>query len=290
MLCPICEIETKHIYFINKFNPKLDIYECLNCKLQIQKIRKLNFSNLYNKKYYSGEANYSYYDERKYVKFNNYVWVSRLKNISKFISKPAKFLDIGCAFGGFVEAAKNFGYDSSGIDVSKYAVNIAKKNGLNVENTDLENIFKNKKIKKNHYDIITLIEVFEHLKNPIEAVKNLNKLLKSKGLVVLQTANFLGWQAKLAGSNYNYYLPGHLYYYNTKNLRLLFKKFGFSKIKFYRGVDISLLSKLKKSKGYFKNIKDYRNWIRIIFYHLISKIAYKDFAISSSMVMYAFKD
>ncbi len=290
MLCPNCDTTSSPLYLINRFQPALDIYRCKACGLQMQNIdKKINLVKLYEKDYYTGNSNYTYYDERKFLKFNEYVWQARLKRISKFVPAPADFLDVGCAFGGFALAAKRFGYRSQGIDVSSYAIKHAKTEGLSVQQGSIDEPLK-QIYSKNSFDVVTLIEVFEHLSHPLQALKNLKEIVRPGGLVLIQTANFLGWQARLYGSSYHYYLPGHLYYYNTKNLRSLFQKYGFSKVYFFRGVDFGLWPKIKKMKGYLGSSTPLLRLMKMCSYHMISKIAYKDFSLSSSMVMYAIKD
>ena len=240
---------------------------------------------LYTKEYYSGEAKYSYQDERSSQKFHNFVWQARLKNIARFIPPPADFLDVGCAFGGFLQTANNFGYRTQGLDISAYAVKHAQSQGLKVQQGTLEA----GAFPAQSFDIVTLVEVIEHLADPHRAMQALSEILRPKGMVLVQSANFLGWQARWAKAKYHYYLPGHLFYYSTRNLRLLFKNYGFGHFRFFRGVDFGLWPKLRKSQGQFSSAWDYLRWLKIAGYHYMSRIAYKDFALSSSMVMYAFK-
>ena len=50
------------------------------------------------------------------------------------------------------------------------------------------------------FDIVSLVEVIEHLAKPRAALQALSEILRPKGMVLVQTANFLGWQAALGGS------------------------------------------------------------------------------------------
>ncbi len=51
--------------------------------------------------------------------------------------------------------------------------------------------------------------MIEHLSYPEKVFEKLGKILKPGGLLLIQTANFEGWQAINAGADYHYYLPGH---------------------------------------------------------------------------------
>lgn len=285
--CPLCNAPMEAHHTIDRFHPPFDISRCPNCTLEKQNPLPENANDYYNADYYEGRAEYSYRDERTRLNFDRFVWEARLKNIGRFIPAPADFLDVGCAFGGFALEAQRAGYRARGMDVSKYAINAAQKTGLELIQGDLCDTLDH--LPAASVDIITLVEVFEHLRDPLRAMENIRRLLRPGGLLVIQTANFCGRQARRAGKDYHYYLPGHLFYYSTVSLRCLFGRFGFGGAVFYRGVDFGVLPKLRKSRGDFTRLRDYFRWFRIVSYHYRSKIAFGDFALTSSMTAYAFK-
>lgn len=284
MICPFCKVPTNYIFTIIRFNPSFDIYKCVFCKLLLKKQNQTSFSNYYDKGYYLGSNQYYYIDERKYERYFKEVWQARVTTIKKFKSPPAKVLDVGCSFGGFVRTFLEHQYDAEGMDISSFAIAEAKKD-FRLRNrlfcSDLLNFSSKKK-----YDIITLIEVLEHLPYPDLVFQKLSELLNPNGLLVIQTANFEGLQAILQGRNYHYFLPGHLFYYSKSNLISFLKSFGFTKFISYHGVDFGLIPKLKKSKGLVKNKMKF---IKIILYHFLSKIYFKNISFTSSYVLYAFK-
>ena len=285
MLCPICNYKAKILYRISRSEAVFNILRCNSCGLEMQERPPDTLEALYTKEYYTGGAEYSYQDERSSIKFHNFVWQARLKKLARFVPPPADFLDVGCAFGGFVQAASDFGYHAQGLDISAYAADYARSQGLKVQQGSLEPGL----LPPQSFDIVSLVEVIEHLPDPCAALQTLSEIVRPQGMVLVQTANFLGWQARWAGAKYHYYLPGHLFYYSTKNLRMLFANYGFGHFRFFRGVDFGLWPKLCKSRGQFSSAWDYLRWLKIGGYHCMSRVACGDFALSSSMVMYAFK-
>ncbi len=285
-VCPLKEKECRwHFLYHSAYRSyNLPIYECKTCKLQtIFPKPEQNLEELYSENYYLGKAEYTYKDERTTEKYDAYVWDARIKNIQKF-QKSGNFLDVGCAFGGFLNRARLFGFKPYGIEISTYAFEYAKKRGLEVvQGNFLEAV---KHFPDRFFQVVTLIEVIEHLPEPNQVFNELSRILSEGGLLVLQTANFEGWQAIKEGKNYHYYLPGHLYYYSESNLKSILKARGFTKFISYLGVDFPLLAKLKKSRGSFQTWKDYLKWGKIISYHLKSLIFPGS---TSSMVLYAFK-
>ncbi len=285
-VCPICGESPRHLYTIDRFTPAFDIHRCHGCDLEMQPLIPEQPEELYDEAYYTGAAEYNYRDERRKTRYDRYVHDARLRNIARFVPAPADFTDVGAAFGSFVEAARDFGYRARGLDVSEYAAAEARKRGLDVVRGELEPGV----LPPQSTDVLTMIEVFEHLPDPRAAMLALREIMRPGGLVVIQTANYLGRQARSAGSDYHYYLPGHFFYYNTRNLRRLFAEFGFSRSFVYRPVDFGLLAKLRKSRGDFTKAGDYLRWIKIAWYHLKGKVAFGDFALTSSMVFYAVRD
>ena len=285
--CPLCgSAKITHRYHIDRYSLKFDIDICENCKFMFMN-PEFKFSvikNFYTEHYFKGSADYSYIDERDTKKYSRYVWDKRIQVIRKYID-GGNFLDIGCSFGGLLESAAEF-YTPFGIEISDYAYSqIPNQLKLNIHHGTLYN----HNFKYKSFSVITMIELIEHLADPVYAILECFDLLQKNGVLVIQTANMNGKQARDLGSDYEYFMPGHLSYFTAGNLSFLLKKAGFEKIKIYYPVEFGLLPKLLKSRGSFKNISDYKSWLKIISYHLKSKIHLGNFAMTSSMVIYAVK-
>ncbi len=291
MNCRLCGSDNiMEKYIINKFNPTFEIFECIKCGFLFQNIDRDAAYRFYNEEYYSGNQGYSYIDERKKENFARYVWEKRikiLKNLEKTKVVEKNFLDVGCSFGGLLKVAQESGFIPYGVEVSKYSGEYAK-NRLG-EDKILIGSIEDINLPQDFFTVITMIEVIEHIFDPKIVLTKLYNSLRDGGIMLIQTANMAGLQAKIFGKNYHYYLPGHLSYFTNKNLKNLLKNIGFRWIKIYGGVEFGLLPKLLKSRGDFKSIKDYLKWIRIIFYHLISKVRFGDLFFTSSMVIIARK-
>ena len=282
-ICPNCKDSNwTFLYYSTYNNFNLPIYICSICKIQsIFPKDSQKITEMYDEAYYTGKSEYKYIDERITEKFDSYVWDARIKNIKKYV-KSGKFLDVGSSFGGFLSRAKLAGFEVYGAEVSQYSSSYANSRGIYTYNgTYINNTFPN-----NNFSVITLVEVIEHLENPIEVFEKLYSQLIPGGLLLIQTANFEGKQAISESKNYHYYLPGHLFYYSKSNLESILKQRGFSKIITYLGVDFPLLAKLLKSRGGFKTLKDYTKWWNISKYHIKSKLFPGS---TSSMVIYAIK-
>ena len=252
--------------------------------MQIQYPQPQSPESLYGEDYYSGKSAYAYEDERKTERFHAHVWDARLTTISRYVSS-GRFLDIGCSFGGFLNRARHYGFEPSGVEISPYSASVTRKRGIPV----FEGDFLDAHFSDAHFSVVTLIEVIEHLADPRRVFSELFRIIRPGGMVVIQTANFDGWQARNAGAGYHYYLPGHLFYYSYSNLATALKAQGFTRIIPYFGVDFPLLAKLRKSRANFHSLLDYAAWFRIAWYHAKSRFWKKGHPLTSSMVVYAIK-
>jgi len=239
---------------------------------------------LYGEEYYSGKAEYSYYDEREAEKHSRYAWDSRIRVIRRYVS-GGNILDVGSSFGGFLKSASPY-FAPHGIEVSSYAGGYSKSA---IGGTVHIGTLHDHPFQEGQFSVITMIELLEHLPDPVFALQECCRLLRKGGLLLIQTANMAGLQAKIRGKNYAYFMPGHQSYFTKQNLPMALRVCGFRNIKVFHPVEFGLLPKLKKSRHAFASVLDYRRWLRITAYHYVSKIRCGNFAATSSMVVYAFK-
>ena len=100
--------------------------------------------------------------------------------------KP-KILDIGCAFGYVLKFFDDLGFETYGIDISDYAIDQLK--GITKAKTIVSDIQAGTLFDEDLFDLVTTFEVFEHLERPIDALKEIHRILKPNGLLVLATTN-----------------------------------------------------------------------------------------------------
>ncbi len=285
--CPLCNSsQLRNLYKIDRYDPSFMVDTCDSCGFIFMNppFSDETIAGFYQKDYFEGNAQYSYYDERKAKQYACYVWDKRIQVLRKHVPN-GNLLDVGASFGGLLERAGQY-FSSYGIEFSSYAAAHAREIfGEKIHNGTLTN----HPFRENFFSAITMIELIEHLKDPVTAVEECHRLLKDNGVLVIQTANMRGVQARLYKSRYAYFMPGHLSYFSAKNLKDLLLAKGFSKVKILYPVEFGLWPKLAKSAYNFRSLWDYRHWIRISLYHFISKIHFRNFAMTSSMVVYARK-
>ncbi len=298
--CPVCQSsDTQKKYIIKRFQSPFVMKLCNNCHCLFQSPMPENADQYYDAAYYDGTAEFSYTDERRRYRFAAYVYRARLKTILRYLPRElhgGRFLDVGCSFGGLTLTASRW-FEAYGIDISRYAIEqgrawlqeISPGCTVQLEHGSLTRLPANRVFTPENFAVITLIEVAEHLSNPRQAFAKAYELLQPGGMLVIQTANFAGWQAINAGAGYHYFLPGHLVCYTATALKNLLREQGFVSFKEFFPVDFSLWAKLCKSRGDFKKITDYQRWLTITWYHLKGKFFWRGRPLVSSYVLYAFK-
>ncbi len=117
----------------------------------------------------------------------------RLAFIEKYCSLSGKqILDIGCGGGILTESLAKAGGQVTGMDLSQEALAVAQAHAL-AENLAItyrhcavEELAKN---SPNHFDVITCMEMLEHVPDPGAVIRSAAKLLKPNGHAFFSTIN-----------------------------------------------------------------------------------------------------
>jgi 2-polyprenyl-3-methyl-5-hydroxy-6-metoxy-1,4-benzoquinol methylase len=221
--CPFCFNKSVITNFKN-------VLKCKKCKIMFQKRDTINNikSDIYGIDYFQGKVYNNYFNEeseriRRFEK--------KIELIRDYFPKKGKVLDVGCAAGFFLKVMKKIGYDAYGLDISsaacEYAMNYC---DFKIFNGD---IYK-AKFMDHFFDIVTLWDVLEHLRDPELVLGELYRIMKNQGAIVIETLNIDSWNAKILKSRWPLYFPDyHLFYYNTKFIIKLLNKIGFKIIKIF---------------------------------------------------------
>lgn len=110
-----------------------------------------------------------------------------LVTLLKYKLPSAKVLELGCSHGSFVALMNQAGYKASGIEMSPWVVNFGKKTfNIPVDIGPIENL----NIPNDSLDIIVIMDVLEHLPEPVQTLNQCFKLLKPDGFILVQTPQF----------------------------------------------------------------------------------------------------
>ena len=155
--------------------------------------------------------------------------IRRYQFIQKIISKKSRVLEIGSGHGFFLEIMKTNGFDIIGYDISKEKRKYSKK----ITDVPVYDININEKIPAdNKFDIVVLFHTLEHITEPITLLKNIKKLLKPKGKILIEVPNSDDFHLKLNKFYKEFYWErAHIHYFNPKILKNVIRKSGFKNIR-----------------------------------------------------------
>ena len=179
----------------------------------------------------------------------------------------AKVLDIGCGGGLFLSLLKQNGAEVIGIELSDSRAQYAKTNhGLEIDKHPIEHDFWQKGFS-NHFDVVTLWDVIEHVNYPFEALQSAANVLKRGGILAIDTPCRDGFYHRFGeltykltdgkyptflNAMYSSHLFGHKQIFSTTEMKSLFESVGMEVIDLRKFHELSFpyefyLKKLLKS-------------------------------------------
>jgi len=222
----------------------LQAWECLDCKtifLHPQPTQE-ELVDLYTREYFEsdfrcGHAG-SYFDS---ASLSTTADEGLLREIKKY--KPSgEFLEVGCAGGRFLNAARNAGYRVSGVEVSEDAARFA------YEEFGLE-VFRGEVLEAHYppdkFDVVFMGDVLEHLPDPLATLREINRIVKVGGLLVIECPmqtntmfSRVGFAIySMLGRTATVHLPPyHLFEYRPTSMSFLLEKCGFSISRLKEGI------------------------------------------------------
>lgn len=149
----------------------------------------------------------------------------RLAIIEKLKKSRGRILDIGCALGFFLEAARQRGWKAKGVEISEYASGYARKKlALDV----ITGSFTDVNFQQDSFDVVTLLYTAEHFAHFEEVVRKVYTLLKNGGLLVMALPNRGGISFLTDRKNYILNRPhDHFFDTNIRNLKKFLALHGF---------------------------------------------------------------
>ena len=232
--CPWCDSEKTQIHLWVKdlflTNEAFEIHECLKCGLLFTEPRPKpeEIGKYYqSEEYYSHQENKKGFVPRIYEAVKSVNLKKKYKMATKGL-KPGRMLEIGCGAGDFLHTMEKHGWTCTGIEPSESAKEIATKKVkaklLNPQEID--------KLEDESFDLITMWHVLEHVDNLKEEIKQLQRLLKKGGRLVLALPNFKSADAQYYKEYWAAYdVPRHLNHFCRESINNIFKTTDFKRIK-----------------------------------------------------------
>jgi 2-polyprenyl-3-methyl-5-hydroxy-6-metoxy-1,4-benzoquinol methylase len=175
-------------------------------------------------KYYESADYISHTDSKRslFEKAYHFVKNIALKNKLNLINshQPSKglILDIGAGTGDFLSVAQKDGWKTIGVEPSDKAKSIAKSKGVSF-------VEKTAELESHSFDVISMWHVLEHVPNLEEQIKELKRLLKPSGTLIVAVPNFKSFDAKHYRNFWAAYdVPIHFWHFSKTAIQKLFAK------------------------------------------------------------------
>jgi len=199
----------------SSYGHMLSIFECRDCGF----LQCLDAPD--TTKYYRSLEDADYETGR-----NERIYQSRriLEKIKRSMGKEARgmrLLDIGAGSGILLEAASELGFNAEGVEPSDWLRSVAHSHGCTIK----ADIIPHPDVT-GPYDIVTIIDVIEHVSAPYELIEDAIGLLKPGGIIAVVTPDVNSLAARIMGWKWWHYRIAHIGYFTRANLTYLFDKLG----------------------------------------------------------------
>jgi SAM-dependent methyltransferase len=136
-------------------------------------------------------------------------------------------LEIGAGSGGFVRTALARGWKVDAIEVSESGLEILRQTAATVFPGDLAAAH----YPDAQFDLVVSLEVIEHLPAPLEHVREMWRVTRPGGLLILTTPNFSGLSRRYLGIRWRVIDPEHLGYFTPLTLLRLLRDVGYKSVR-----------------------------------------------------------
>jgi 2-polyprenyl-3-methyl-5-hydroxy-6-metoxy-1,4-benzoquinol methylase len=221
--CPLCESADRKLV---RIEPEGELVRCRECKLLYVYPRPSSneLKAIYDDEYFSNG------DLASCLSFRTPVFRECLSHLKHLSVRSGRLLDVGCGTGEFVVEALSQGWQAVGIESSKMAANFAREyHQVPVFNSVLETA----PFSPASFDVVTMLDVLEHLLEPRKELQRVYNLLQPRGIVVVRVPNTVFHLPKaracalLGVSQSSLEMRYHLNHFTPQTLSELLHRVGF---------------------------------------------------------------
>jgi SAM-dependent methyltransferase len=237
VICPICNGDNRTVLYGSKLPADFDeatpplpysahyqINRCVNCGLTYSSpvMDDSGVSKLYEN---ASETNVSPGEENNVRRTMAHYY----RLAAPHLRGRERMLDIGCDMGFMLEVAKAGGFkELYGIEPAPAARSIAE----TIEGTTItDKFFEQTDYPADHFDLITLIHVLDHLYDPRIVLQRARENLQPGGLVLAVVHNVRSLLGLLLRERFPVFNLYHHYFFNKNTLAELFRRQGYEVVK-----------------------------------------------------------
>lgn len=149
--------------------------------------------------------------------------VAALVSSAEPYRRTGRWLDFGYGDGTLLLAAERAGWQCSGVEVARAALENGRRHHWDVHDA----LAAGKSLPAAGADVVSLVEVIEHLDDPEAALRACVGWLRPGGLLYLSTPNPTSLNARLLGARWSVFCPPeHVNYWSAAGMRATLRRAG----------------------------------------------------------------
>jgi SAM-dependent methyltransferase len=145
----------------------------------------------------------------------------RLDDLKRFVTM-GRFLEIGSSTGELLAAAGS-SLAAVGVEADERTSRAARAQGLDVFSGTL----RDARFPDGHFDAAAMYHVIEHVPSPREELRELSRVIKPGGWLVLETPNIATLWYRLLGARWRQFIPDHIFFFTPRTITRLCESGGF---------------------------------------------------------------
>jgi len=234
--CPLCNGSEHGLQY------RIESYSIIRCRscdlmwLSPQPTRE-DLLKVYDDHYFSNDKflcgknefiyGYCDYAAERFNKQSSYVPIAqKIKSHAPLLATgQPRLLDVGCGLGYFLDVAHDEGFAVNGLEFNATALaTLQSKYVFPTWCADFQ------EFESAPYDVITMFDVIEHLRDPIAAVQKAVNLLNPNGILAMTTMDCGSLASRLLGTRLEDFrrVREHLFFFSRPSIRYLLEKYGFT--------------------------------------------------------------
>jgi SAM-dependent methyltransferase len=159
-------------------------------------------------------------------------------------------LDVGCATGELLDAAAEAGYETHGIELSRWAADITERRHP-VERETLSRLADRPELR-GRFGVATMMGVIEHIEDPLTELRSLHGMMRPGGVAYFYTGDYRAWLPRLLGKRWWWYQGMHIQYFSAASLARLLRRAGFEPLPALRHTVVFRAASIANSLGRYR--------------------------------------